>query len=261
MPDRKSEAEIPPLIEDPVELAKREASNALDQFDWAMEELNRWIKAAQPTLKLSVLLKLHRLAMDGIDRYAGNFRPASVAIKGSSHVPISGDDVPRYVEEMLDYVSENWSSRTAIHLSSYVMWRLNWIHPFADGNGRTSRILSYLVLCGRLNQSLPGTHTIPEQISENKGPYYQALEDADRHFKKGVVNVSSMENLLEKYLANQLVQVHEQATGSMANSFQSPESPVQKRPLTKMIDSVEARPVLYTVLATIGAGLLALIFG
>ncbi|MDH5529741.1 MAG: Fic family protein, partial [Paracoccaceae bacterium] len=147
MAERKSEAEIPPLIDDPVELAKREASNALDQFDWAMEEVERWIAAGKPNLRVSTLLKLHRLAMDGIDQYAGNFRPAGVAIKGSKHFPVSRDDVPRYVEEMLEYVSDNWSEETAIHLSSYVMWRLNWIHPFADGNGRTSRILSYMVLC------------------------------------------------------------------------------------------------------------------
>ena len=138
---------------------------------------------------------------------------------------------------------------------------MNWIHPFADGNGRTSRILSYLVLCGRLGQSLPGTHTIPEQISENKDPYYQALEEADRHFKKGTINVSSMENLLEKYLANQLVQLHEQATGNIAISLPQTGTRGRGRALKTAIDSVEARPVLYTVLATVVVGLLALVFG
>ncbi|MBL8221394.1 MAG: Fic family protein, partial [Bryobacterales bacterium] len=32
-----------------------------------------------------------------------------------------------------------------------VMWRLNWIHPFFGGNGRTARSASYLVLCASLN--------------------------------------------------------------------------------------------------------------
>ncbi|HET9282483.1 MAG TPA: Fic family protein [Candidatus Angelobacter sp.] len=53
--------------------------------------------------------------------------------------------------------------KSAIHLAAYVIWRLNWIHPFADGNGRTSRALSYLVLCTRLGERLPGTVTIPDQ--------------------------------------------------------------------------------------------------
>jgi Fic family protein len=47
---------------------------------------------------------------------------------------------------MCDYVNDQWSVRTALHLAAYVMWRLNWIHPFTDGNGRTSRISSYVIL-------------------------------------------------------------------------------------------------------------------
>jgi Fic family protein len=67
-----------------------------------------------------------------------------------------------------------------LHLASYVMWRLNWIHPFTDGNGRTSRAVSYLVLCIRLRALLPGKLTIPEQIEQDKTPYYRALEAAER---------------------------------------------------------------------------------
>ena len=116
MSDRKSEAEIPPLIDDPVELAEREAQNALDQFDWAMDEVRRWIVDGNPKLKISTLLALHRKAMEGIDQYAGNFRPASVAIRGSGHAPVAGSDVPRYVEEMLEYVTENFEEKTGVHL-------------------------------------------------------------------------------------------------------------------------------------------------
>lgn len=260
MGDRKSEAEIPPLIVDPTELAQREASNALAQFDWAMQEADRWIKAGGPNLKVSVLLKLHRLAMDGIDQYAGNFRPASVAIRGSKHIPVAGEDVPRYVEEMLEYIDDNWNEKTAIHLSSYVMWRLNWIHPFADGNGRTSRILSYMVLCGKLGQILPGSRTIPEQISENKGLYYEALEKAEVSFKKGSVNVVGMEGLMEGYLANQLVQIHTKATGGTSvRDGKIAQLPTNKWRLR--IDSMEARPVLIGTLVTVILAALALYFG
>lgn len=252
MVERKSEAEIPPLILDPVELAQREAANALAQFDWAMAEVDRWIKSAKPSLKVSTLLQLHRLAMEGIDRYAGNFRPASVAIKGSSHVPIAGGDVPRAVEEMLEYVSENWDAKTAIHLCSYVMWRLNWIHPFADGNGRTSRILSYMVLCGRLGQVLPGTRTIPEQISENKQPYYDALEAADVHYRKGRIDVVEMERLLEGYLANQLVSVHEKATGTNGSSGQVVTTAKSGFRNSTIVAELESKPVIY-------GGLLAIV--
>lgn len=257
MADRKSEAEIPPLIDDPTELAEKEAQNALEQFDWAMSEVRGWIENDNPNLKISMLLTLHRKAMEGIDSYAGNFRPASVAIKGSGHQPISGDDVPRYIEEMLEYLKENWSSKTALHLCSYAMWRLNWIHPFADGNGRTSRMLSYMVLCGKLKQVLPGTRTIPEQISENKRPYYEALEDADKHYKSGNVNVSNMEKLLESCLAAQLVDIHEKAHGRSNKGGKSPEN----KKGNAIINMLESKPVIVGAIVLILVTFASIVFG
>lgn len=100
-----------------------------------------------------------------------------------------------------------------MHLCAYVMWRLNWIHPFDDGNGRTSRSASYLVLCAKLGYLLPGRKTVPELIAADKTPYYSSLDDADAAWKTGVVDVGSMERLLGQLLAEQLVGVHALATG------------------------------------------------
>lgn len=82
---------------------------------------------------------------------------------------------------------------------------MNWIHPFADGNGRTSRIVSYLILSIKLQSVLPGTPTIPDQISVDKKPYYEALEFSDEAYKNGRIFVSKMEQLIESMLSQQLL--------------------------------------------------------
>lgn len=115
------------------------------------------------------------------------------------------------VEEMCDYVNHNWNSKSPIHLAAYLMWRVNWIHPFAGGNGRTSRAVSYLVMCSRLGYRVPGTLTIPEQIVANREPYYAALDVADAAWVGGELDVSAMEKLLSEMLAAQLLSVHKQA--------------------------------------------------
>ena len=98
--------------------------------------------------------------------YAGNYRPGGGHVEGSEHEPVGAHLVPELVEDMCDYVNHHWEDSTPIHLAAYVMWRLNWIlHPFADGNGRTSRIVSYVVLSIRAGSILPGTPTIPDQIA------------------------------------------------------------------------------------------------
>ena len=124
--------------------------------------------------------------------------------------------VPEEVEHMCDYVNENWEKSSPIHLAAYALWKLNWIHPFTDGNGRTARAISYLVLCLSLGYRLPGTNTIPEQIAKDKNPYYKALEAADTEWEAGKIDLSELEKLLSSLLANQLVGVLEQATGNKA---------------------------------------------
>jgi Fic family protein len=118
---------------------------------------------------------------------------------------------------MCDYVNENWASATPVHLAAYLMWRLNWIHPFVDGNGRTSRIISYVTLCMRLGFRLPGTMTIPEQIENDRSPYFRALDQADAAYKSGEIDVSGMETVIEGLLAKQLTNVYELAAGKSAN--------------------------------------------
>ncbi len=195
------------LIADPQQRAEREARNGLLQFDLGMRIVEEWTfdKSRKFKLRPSLILSLHRAALDGISAYAGNFRPAGVKIEGSKHEPPGAHLVPELIEEMCDYVNDNWS-QSALHLASYLMWRLNWVHPFADGNGRTSRILSYVVLSIRLGYRLPGTPTIPEQIVENRDPYFSALDAADAAWRAGDrVDVGQMEKMLEAMLAKQLM--------------------------------------------------------
>jgi Fic family protein len=177
--ERHSEALEVELIADPDEKARQEAKNGLRQFDSAIEQIEYWLHPERPfKLRPSAIMTLNRMALEGLSSFAGIYRPAGIEIKGSGHIPPAAHLVAELLEEMCDYVNTNWE-RSPIHLASYVMWRLNWIHPFVDGNGRTTRTVSFVVLCVRLGYRVPGTNTVPEQISKNKKPYYEALEQAD----------------------------------------------------------------------------------
>lgn len=209
---RHSRARDAELVTDPDELARQEARNGLRQFDRVVEMIEYFLHPDRPfRFRPSQLLDLHRIALEGISSYAGNWRPAGIEIGGSKHQPVGAHQVPEMVEDLCDYVNVNWEKRSALHLAAYVMWRLNWIHPFTDGNGRTSRAASYLVLCLRTGYLLPGKKTIPDQIAEDRTPYYRALEGADQAYARGEIDLAVMEQLLSGMLATQLIAVHEDA--------------------------------------------------
>lgn len=207
---RHSRAVDAEIISDPLLVAQREALNGLKQFQAAIEMVDTFLaRGDEFRFRPSHLLHLHRLALDGLSGYAGNWRPTEIVIGGSKHKPPAAYLVPELIEELCDYVNSRWSSKSPMHLAAYVMWRLNWIHPFTDGNGRTSRAAAYVVLCTRLGYVLPGRNTIPEQIAGNKAPYYKALENADEAWARGDINLTDMKSLLQEMLAKQLLTVHE----------------------------------------------------
>jgi len=212
--DRKSVAAPPETGTDPDAIARREAANGLRQVDAVIEYIDAAVgTGSQYRLRPSILLHLNRCALEGISKYAGNYRPADIYITQSKHKPPPQAEVPGHVEDLCEYVSQNFASQTAIHLGAYVMWRINWIHPFDDGNGRTARAAAYLVLCVKLGYRLPGKRSLVDFIVNNKKPYYDALEDADAAMRDGRIDVSTLEGLLEKLLSAQLVSVIEDATG------------------------------------------------
>jgi hypothetical protein len=92
---RYSQADEPQLVTDPDEIARVESENALRQFDAAMEEYDAWMKSSKYRLRLSLILRLHRVLMETLSEYAGIPRPATVTIEGSRHKPPRADEVPR----------------------------------------------------------------------------------------------------------------------------------------------------------------------
>jgi Fic family protein len=214
--DRHSKTEQPELIADEVERARREAENGIRQFNLALEYIRTHVKDPDRPFRLrsGLILQLHEAALKGIHLFAGTFRNTPVAIGGSKHTPPEAFLVSDEVQDLCSYVNESWASRSAVHLAAYVLWKLNWIHPFADGNGRTSRAVSYVVMSIKLDSILPGTPSIPDQIAEDKRPYYDALEKADAIWlETGNVDVSALEQMLEGMLARQLLNATEEAMG------------------------------------------------
>lgn len=86
--------------------------------------------------------------------------------------------VPGLVREMLGRVND--FSRSASQRAGYAMWRCNWIHPFAGGNGRTARALAYLAMCVDFGRLVPGNPSFPTRISNARDEYVETLRKDDQ---------------------------------------------------------------------------------
>jgi hypothetical protein len=78
---------------------------------------------------------------------------------------------------------------------------------------------SYVVMSIKIGRVLAGTPTIPEQIVDNRAPYFDALDAADKADKAGRIDVSKMEELLSALLATQLMSIYKLAGGSQLDTL------------------------------------------
>lgn len=99
------------------------------------------------TLSEELILSLHRLIMKNIDdENSGRYRRIQVYISGEEIKPPKANEVPQLMEELMEWYTK---ARGDIHptlLASEFHYRFVKIHPFVDGNGRTARLLSNMIL-------------------------------------------------------------------------------------------------------------------
>jgi len=150
------------------------------------------------------LWSLNAAAVANIAQFGGRFREEPIYV--GSHIPPHFNRVPTLVDQFLSVIHENWDVRPhPTLLPAYALWRLNWIHPFIEGNGRTARAACYYLICLRFGGLLPGKKIVPERIRDNRERYYEALQDADRNWENGQFNVDMLASYLEGLLQAQLL--------------------------------------------------------
>ena len=128
-------------------------------------------------LSHSFIRALNFQAIAGLLDEAGQYRQHDVT--AGSYTPPSFREVQPRMDNFLDVVSKQWSDIPPVSLAAFVLWHLNHIHPFPNGNGRTARALCYYVLCVKLGVRLPGTRTVPEVLRMRRPEYIEALKKAD----------------------------------------------------------------------------------
>jgi Fic family protein len=152
-------------------------------------------------LNAGIIRSLHKKAMHELCPSAGSYREGQARV--GPHIPPEGRYVSGLVDDMCEraYAESDWDALTT---TAYVFWRLNWIHPFRDGNGRTSRAVLMISLCVRLGFFPQGTPTIEEYLIENRQRFVDALRDADEAEKCSVTDVTKMQLMLDDLLKLQL---------------------------------------------------------
>lgn len=189
--------------DDPVLYRRILEQNLLRQYDLLTNCIEIGLEKGIEAFDKYTLWALNYAAVANIAQFGGRFREEPISV--GNHLPPHFKDVPNHMDRFFSLIHENWTiSDDPTLLAAYALWRLNWIHPFVEGNGRTARAACYYLICMKHGRLLPGRKTVPERIRADRQPYYAALRAADAAWNEGQYDVSALAEYLARLLKAQL---------------------------------------------------------
>lgn len=177
-------------------------SNGNRQYDFLRSIVKASIEADKRFLSQHVIKALNFQAITCLHTNPGEYRPCPVTV--GEYNPPEHFRVQALMDDFVNDVNRKWETADPIELACFVLWRLNHIHPFINGNGRTARATCYFVLCAKLGFWLPGIMILPELIRRERARYVMALQYVDKSLSAGRIDLSPLHALLSELLREQL---------------------------------------------------------
>ncbi len=148
----------------------REVKNAYEAYE-RVSVLNPY--------SLKNLLLAHKIMMEGLVKEAGSFRSGNVGVYAGTELIHAGTPA-KYVPNLMNQLF-TWLKQSKYHplvKSCVFHYEFEFIHPFADGNGRTGRLWQSLIL--QKWKEVFAWIPVETLVYENQEEYYKVLQHSDK---------------------------------------------------------------------------------
>lgn len=180
-----------------------EIANGNRQYNFLRSIVIAALETKRTFLSQTILKALNFHAIACLHSHAGEYRPCSVTITNSKHTPPDHYRVQSLMDDFVNEVNHSWNAIDPVYLAAFVLWKINYIHPFINGNGRTARAASYFVLCVKSKAWLPGEIILPQLLRQHRDEYVFALTSADASLGTDSLDLSELHALINRLLKQQ----------------------------------------------------------
>lgn len=154
----------------------------LTNYKKAMNFIAKYLGKEDP-ISEGLIRELHKMIVQGVrgdNAQAGSYRKiqnyvANSKTKAIIYTPPQPLDVPYLMRELTDWINKAVYDLSPILISAITQFQFVHIHPFIDGNGRTARLLSTLILY-KTGYDFKRLFTISEYYDQDRQAYYSAIQ-------------------------------------------------------------------------------------
>lgn len=151
----------------------------------ALEYIETLFGGEKPVTEKQIMV-IHSLVLTGAKR-GTPYREGQNVIRDSRsggivYMPPEAKDVPGLIEGLTIWMNQQAKGQVlpAAIVAALVHYQFATIHPYYDGNGRTARLLTTLLL-HKMGYGLKGIYSLEEYYAKNLMGYYEALNIGDNH--------------------------------------------------------------------------------
>lgn len=165
----------------------RDDKKELLNYKKAMDFISKYLGKDDPITE-GLIRELHKILVRGVrggQAQPGDYRKiqnyvANSRTKEIIYTPPAPLEVPHLMREFVDWINLNIEEVSPVLTAGIAQFQLVHIHPFIDGNGRTARLLSTLILY-KTGYDFKRLFTISEHYDKDRPAYYTAIQSVRKN--------------------------------------------------------------------------------
>ncbi|MBI2601372.1 Fic family protein [Candidatus Daviesbacteria bacterium] len=181
----------------------RDSEKEVLNYNQALQNLNENLEKAQIRLSLNLILKIQKQITEGLlpKFESGKLREKPVVVNDPRtrkviYLPPEARDVKILIENLIEFINGNRNAIDPLILAGIFHKQLVIIHPFMDGNGRTTR-LATKVLLAEMGLNTFNLFSFENYYNQNVTKYFQTVGEHGNYYE--VVDKINFTNWLEYF--------------------------------------------------------------
>ncbi len=187
----------------------RDDEKELLNYKKAMDFISKYLGKEDPVTE-GLIRELHKILVKGVrgeKADPGNYRKIQNYVVNSRtkeviYTPPSPLEVPHLMKEFVCWINKESEDLSPILISGIAQFQFVLIHPFIDGNGRSARLLSTLILY-KTGYDFKRLFTISEFYDKNRPGYYEAIQSV----RKNSMNMTAWLEYFVNGLRSQMAEI------------------------------------------------------
>ncbi len=167
----------------------RDSEKEVLNYNQALQDLNKQLEKGTITVSLNLILRIQKQVINGLlpKFEIGSLREKPVVVNDPRtgqpvYLPPDAHDVKPLMEDLVDFINVSREKIDPLILAGIFHKQMVIIHPFMDGNGRTTRLVTKALLAA-MGLNIFNLFSFENYYNKNVTRYFQTVGEFGNYYE------------------------------------------------------------------------------